>query len=197
MKRLLSVICILAISVFVGCGSTSSGGMKLKYEPLSEKEIRIFNLTGDRIAMYEIENIPERIGFRVDISYEIYEGDAKIKEEVIVGIATGGPTEKETDLKFGINIQDKKIRTNISMGGGMSSNEIDIDLNLIEMSHGFLGSDEELKLGDEVYLFHGAKGLMVSFIDLGVNIDEKIVKERLSDHESNFLIKLSIKEVTE
>lgn len=197
MKKLLSIICILVTFILVGCGTGSNGVMKLKYEPLSDKEIRVFNLTGDKIAMYEIKNIPEGIGIKIDISYELYEGDVKIKEEVITGIATGGPTEKDTDLKFGINIQDNQIRANINMGGGMSSNKKDIGISLIEMSHGFLGTDKDLKLGDEIYIFHGAKGDIFSPIDLGVNIDEELLKERLSRHDSNILIKLSIKEVTE
>lgn len=171
--------------------------MKLKYEPLSEKEIRIFNLTGDRIAMYEINNIPEGKGIKIDISYEIYEGDVKIKEELLTGIATGGPTEKETDFKFGINIQENKIRSNINMDGAMSFSNKDIPFNLNEMSHGFLSEDREVKLGDEVYLFHGIKGSTFSPLDLGVNIEEERFKEVLNRHEENFLIKLSIKELTE
>lgn len=197
MKRLLSLICILGISIFVGCGSNSSGGMKLKYEPLSEREMRILNLTGDRIAMYELNNIPEGIGFKVDIIYELYEGDVKIKEELIAGMVTGKPTEKDTDLKFGINIQDNIIRTNINMEGGMSSKETDVDLNLREMSYGSLVEDKEVKLGDEVYIFHGIKGSTFSPLDLGVNIDEEGLNEALNRHEENFLIKLSIKEVNE
>lgn len=197
MKKLFNVLCILGISILVGCGSSSSGGMKLKYEPLTEKENRILNLTGDKISMYKIEDIPEGKGIKIDISYEIYEGDVKINEEGITGIATGGPTEKKTDLRFGINIQDNKIRANINMDGAMGFNNKDIPFNLNDMSHGFLGEDKEVKLGDEVYIFHGVKGSIFSPLDLGVNIEEERFKEVLNRHEENFLIKLSIKEVTE
>ena len=197
MKRLLSVICILAISVFVSCGTSSSEIIKLKYEPLSEKEERILTLTGDKILLYEINNIPKGKRFEVLISYEIYEKDEKIKEEVITGIGIGGPSEKKEKIDVGVNIQDNKISSNINMGGAISFNSIDIDMNLREMSRGFLNDNKYLKLGDEVYIFHGVKGNGFSPIDLGEKVDEERLKEVLNRHEENFLIKLSIKEITE
>ena len=197
MKRLLSVICILAISVFVGCGSTSSGGMKLKYESLSEKEERILTLTGDKILLYEISNIPKGKRFEVLISYEIYENGEKIKEEVITGIGIGGVSEKKEKVDVGVNIQNNKISSNINMGGAISFNSIDIDFNLKGNGRGFLVEDKYLKLGDEVYIFHGAKGNGFSPIDLGEKVDEELFREILNRHEENFLIKLSIKEITE
>lgn len=194
MKKILSIIlCVMTFSILTGCDLVSSKEPKLVYKELSEKERTLLRITGNNVALYEIENMPTDLEYELTISYELYEKGKKVKEDVITGVTTGN-MEKDQKISIAINLKEDKIDSIISTGGLESgSNSAEIDLS----GHGyaFVSDDVKLESGKEIYIYQGSKANKdhtVRYISLGTPIDEKVVEDILKDQESDVFIKLSL-----
>lgn len=84
MKKLILVLLpLLLFTNFIGCKTNEGKPTQLIYDSLSEKEEFLFNLTGNKILMYDLTNIPEHKEIQILLTYEVYEKDTEIKEEII------------------------------------------------------------------------------------------------------------------
>lgn len=194
-KLILIFLAFLSFTSFVGCQKIQNKGTELIYQSLSEKEEHLLNLTGNKVLMYKINNLPSDIEYEILLTYEVYEKGNKIKEEVITGIRKSTPIEKSKNPAIGINFQSDKIRYLLSDNGAYSSGDYDIKEDLTKYSYTFLTNDVDFKLGTDVYIYYANLGNGISSIPLGVPIDLDLINNTLKDSESNILIKLSFKEI--
>lgn len=197
MRKLIFVfLAFLSFTTFVGCQKIQSKGTELIYESLSEKEEHLLNLTGNKVLMYKLNNIPSDKEYEILLTYEVYEKDKKVKEETITGISKGSASNKNESRTIGINFQDDKIRYILADEGAYSSGNYDIEEDLNKYSQAFLVNNVDLTIGTEICVFYANLGNSISeSIPLGVPIDLNVTNDILKDYESNILIKLSFKEI--
>lgn len=206
MKKLILVFLpLLLFTNFIGCETNEGKPIELIYDSLSEKEEFLFNLTGNKILMYNLTNIPENKEIQILLTYEVYEKDKKIKEEIITGMTTEIVEDKlfgeepllvetENNTTIGLNIQNDKIRYLLSRNGGYSSGNFEIKEDLSQFSQGFLVNNTSLELGKEIYIYFATPSRSLSSIPLGTPIDLNETNEILKSNDSTILIKLSFKE---
>lgn len=195
MKRIISFLLVSVIGIIlIGC--TNTGGMTLKPEELTERERKLLTLTGNNIAIYTIEGLPEK-PFSLEVSYEYYKGSNLIETVPLGGILTTSPPEKKDKIEIGLSIfNNKEISTVIGFGSGTSNRRTDLkDKNLLESNiAGFLDKQVPLTLDSEVYILQASKGTPFVTLNLGENKDEESLKSTLEKNDENFLIKISMKE---
>ena len=200
MKKLLLVfLALISFTTFMGCEKIQSNTIKsateLVYESLSEKEEYLLNLTGNKVLMYKLNNIPGDKKYEILLTYEVYEKGEKVKEESIMGIMQDSPSGEMENKTIGINFQNGKMKTLVGSKSGYSSNSYDVEEDLSKYSQAFLVNDINLIIGTEVYIYYANSVNSISTsIPLGVPIDLNVTKDILKDSESNILIKLSFKE---
>jgi hypothetical protein len=196
MKKLVLIfLALLSFTSFVGCQIIQNKGTELIYESLSEKEEHLLNLTGNKVLMYKLNNIPSDKEYEILLTYEVYEKDTKVKEETITGISKGSASDKSESRTIGINFQDNKIRYLLADEGAYASGSHDIEEDLTKYSHAFLTNNVDLTIGTEIYIYYANLGNSISSIQLGAPIDLNVTKDILKDSESNVFIKLSFKEI--
>jgi len=170
--------------------------MKLKPDKLTERESRILTLTGNKIAMYNIDGLPEK-SFSVEVSYEYYECSKLLETNVLGGISTSEPLKKKEKIEIGVIIFDnKEISTVLRIGAGTSTSRINLESKTFLDTHisGFLDEEISLRLGSEIYILQASKGSIFTSVRLGENIDKEYFKSVLESQDETFLIKISIKE---
>ena len=197
MKKLVLVfLAFISFTTFIGCQKIQSSSTELVYEALSEKEEYLFNLTGNKVLTYKLNNIPGDKKYEILLTYEVYENDKKVKEEIIVGIMQDAPSGESRNQTIGINFQDDKIRYIVADQGAYSSGSYDVKEDLIKYSKAFLVNNVNLTIGTEIYIYYANYGNGIpTSIPLGVPIDLNVTSDILKDSESNILIKLSFKEI--
>lgn len=191
MKKLAFILsCLMSFSILTGCGLLSNKGPELVYKELSKKERTLLRVTGNRVALYEIKNMPENVEYDLTVSYELYENGEKVKEDVITGAATEN-VEKNQKISLAINLNEDKIDSIIATGGLESGSE-SAKIDLSNLSYIFLSEDTELNFGDEIYIYQGSKGNTVNYVSLGTQVDESLVKDRIKNQEYDVFIKISL-----
>lgn len=195
MKKIISFLLVSVLGIIlIGC--TNTGGISLKPDELTERERKLLTLTGNNIAMYTIEGLPEK-PFSLEVSYEYYKGSNLIETVPLGGILTKSPPAKKDKIEIGLSIfNNKEISTVIRFGNGTSTRRTDLkDKDLLDSSiSGFLNEKVSLDLDSEVYILQASKGNPFVTLNLGENKDEESLKSTLEKNDENFLIKISIKE---
>lgn len=195
MKKIISFLLVSVIGIIlIGC--TNTGGISLKPEELTERERKLLTLTGNNIAMYTLDNLPDK-PFSLEVSYEYYKGSNLIETNSLGGFLTQSPPEKKDKIEIGISIfNNKEISTVIRFGNGTSTRRTDLkDKDLLDSNiSGFLNEKVSLDLDSEVYILQASKGNPFVTLNLGENKDEESLKSTLERNDENFLIKISIKE---
>jgi len=199
MKKILVLfLTLICCTTLIGCQNTKN--TELVYESLSDKEEFLFNLTGNRILMYKLKNIPNDKKYDLSIIYEVYENGEKVKEDLIAGIMqdnTGSDSHSDSDIMtLGINLKNDQIRCIIANGGAIASGVYEVKEDLGKCSNAALTKNAKLTLGTEIYIYYANSGSSISgILPLGVPIDSEVSKEILKDSKSTVLIKLSFKEI--
>lgn len=195
-KLILILLAIISFATFTGCQLNTNNDTKLVYESLSEKEEYLSNLTGNKILMYKLKNIPANKKYELLMTYEVYESGEKVKDEIITGLLKDEHSEKNEDKSIGINFQDGKIRYIFAEDGAYSSGNYNIEEDLTKYSQAFLVNDAKIEIGQDVYIYYAASGESIrNNIPLGTPIDSNVTNDILKDNTSTILIKLSLKEI--
>lgn len=196
MKKIVAVMLITFVMVtFVGCKNSNEQSASLVYHKLSEEEERILELTGNKVLLYEIKNIPKDMHYEISIEYELYKNGEKVKNEPITSIVINNVGGKSTNGKVGINIEENEITGNININGAYTMGKCKIEENIYNYGRGFLENDINLNVGEDVYIVHGAKGKNGVRIEVGPMQDDEFLKDTISHNDVNIFIKLSINEV--
>ena len=83
------ILAMIPAVLFMGCGEFSKNDVaKVSFEPLSEKEEQILNLTDNRVFFYKVKNISKGKGYKIDLSYEVYKEGKEVKNEPILTIVS-------------------------------------------------------------------------------------------------------------
>ncbi|MGL5255820.1 MAG: hypothetical protein ACRC76_02190 [Proteocatella sp.] len=197
MKKILLIVFILIVAIAGGItvNSTLNTKTKLIYEPLSEKERMLMEITGNNVIMYNLKNIPKGKQYEITMNYEVYENDKKIKDDMIFSLNSGQITTKKENENIGIGFEDKKIRVGAYSDGCYATSTYNREEYLNYNSTHFLKS-VPLEPGDEIYLYYATTNDSIrSDMPLGVPIDSKTIDKFLEGGKSTILIKLSYKEV--
>lgn len=104
------LVCIIGVIGIIGCQFFTNTKTKLVYETLSKREEYLLNLTGNRVMIYTIENLPKDKCYEIELVYEVYQDGKKVKEEIITGIRKDQISKKEEAQTIALNIQKDKIR---------------------------------------------------------------------------------------
>lgn len=197
MKKILIILLLLIVAIAGGLAikSTLNTKTELVYEPLSERERTLMEVTGNNVIMYKLKNIPKGKKYEINMNYQVYENDKKIKDDMMFSLGSGEITTKKENQLIGIGFEDKKIRTVVCSNGGYATSTYNRKEYLNYSSTHFL-KDITLESGDEVYLYYATTNNSIrSDLPLGVPIDEETVNKFLENGKSTILIKLSYKEV--
>ena len=198
MKKFTLVLLSILFSfmILIGCEKVQSKNTKLIYEPLSEKEEYLTNLTGNKIIMYKLKNLPKDKEYTISLTYEVYKNGEKIKDEDITMMMKDDSSEEITEKTIGINFQEDNIRYILANDRSYTSGEREIEENLMGSSKTFLSEDIELSIGSEVYIFYSTSGNEISPSRvLGIPIDSINIQDIIKNNESNSFIKLSFKAI--
>lgn len=122
----------------IGCENLNGNSTGLVYEKLSEKEERILNLTGNKVFLYEIKNIPKDMKYEISIEYELYKNGEKIKNKQITSISLDTRGGKSTNGTVGINIEENAITSSIGINGAYATWKYEVEENINEYSRSFL-----------------------------------------------------------
>ncbi|MBN1038924.1 hypothetical protein DVW12_09450 [Clostridium botulinum] len=196
MKRLvLILITLICFTTLIGC-QKGANNIKLLYEPLSEKEEYLLNLTENKILMYKLNNIPGDIKYHISLIYEVYKNTEKIKEEIITGFTQDEPSGKIENEKMGLNIQDNEIRFIHGKEGAYASGSYNLEEDLSKYSKAFLMNNANLAIGTDIYIYYATLGDKIRMdIPLGIPVDLSDLNDILKDNEYTVLIKLSYEEI--
>ncbi len=198
MKKLILIISLICAMLVVGCedNTVKSNKTELGYEELSKKEQYLFNVTGNDILMYNLKNLPKDKNYELNIIYEVYKNNKKVKEDIITGMRNNDSSKKIDSKTIIINLQEDKIRYVLGEENGYVSGSIDIDEKLKDYTQTYLTNNVDLELGKDVYIYHAASGESESsHMDLGVPIKKEKLDRVLKSNEDNILIKLTYKEI--
>ncbi|AOR23805.1 hypothetical protein [Clostridium taeniosporum] len=196
MKRLLLILLsLISFIMFVGCEKFKNN-TKLVYEPLSEKEECLLDLTGNEVLMYKLNNIPGDKKYDISLIYEVYKNTEKIKEEVITGFKEDEPSGKSEIETLGLNIHNNEIRFISGKEGAYASGSYNLDEDLSKYSKAFFTNNANLTIGTDIYIYYANSGDEIrTDIPLGVPIKLSNINDILKDNEYTVLIKLSFKEI--
>lgn len=198
MKKLILIISLICAMLVVGCedNNVKSNKTELGYEELSKKEQYLFNVTGNNILMYNLKNLPKDKNYELNIVYEVYKNNKKVKEDIITRIHNDDSSEKIDSKSIIINLQEDKIRYLLGEENGYVSGSIDIDEKLKDYTQTYLTNNVDLELGKDVYIYHAANGESgSSHMNLGVLIEKDRLDRIIKSNEDNILIKLTYKEI--
>lgn len=190
MKKLILLITILSALIITGCTTTTVTSV-VESDPLTNEQIKLLKLTGNKAFMYNIKNLPKDEAYELNVVYEVYEKGEKITEDIIVGAGYDQSVDKIKNVSIGLNIADDKIRC--IMDDGAIYSEIDIKEDIDNMSYQYLEGDVKMNIGDEIYLFHGLKGgESMSFRNL-TKVTKEDIDMYMKEHDTNVFIKLVCK----
>lgn len=188
MKKLIMVMTLMLTLIVTGCSKEED--FQIEYQDLTKEQFELLTLTGNRVFKYNLKNLPNDKKYRLELVYEVYKNNKKVKEESFLGIGYEPMDETLDDSTLAINIQDKKITS--FLGGASSYIDIDEDISKLSQYQPFSGKTE-IKLGDEIYLFQGSIGeynlINISSGRLSKEEKNKIIK----GNELNVFIKLVCK----
>lgn len=193
MKRFRRVMMIL-ITFFplVGCEKLQTKQPELVTQSLSSKEEYLLNLTGNKVLLYSLNNMPLQDGYELSLTYEVYEHGEKIKEELLLSIIKPEPDGHSFDETIGLNFQDNKIRVLSGNDRSYASGSLQIEEDLSQYAQAFFGNRLDLPLGTEVYVYYANDGnSMTTNIPLGVPLSSVNMDDFFQTGESVILIKLS------
>lgn len=183
----LALGCILTL---IGCQSNTT---ELVAQTLSEKEEYLLNLTGNKVVLYSLKDLPKQEAYELSLTYEIYEDGTLVKENQFFGISHPEPVETSGNKTIGLNFQKDQIRVLSGTDGAIASGSLKIDEDLTQYSQAFLGETIDLPLGTEIYLYYANNGDSISTdVPLGVPLDEMTMEKFFDVGESVILIKLSL-----
>ncbi|CAH2212705.1 hypothetical protein [Tepidibacter aestuarii] len=197
MKKILVLfLTLMCCTTFIGCQNIKNIDTELVYESLSDKEEYLFNLTGNRILMYKLKNIPNDKKYEFSLIYEVYENGKKVKEDSITSIMHDD-ISIESDIKtLGINLKSNQIRYILADKSATMSGSYEVKEDLSKYSKAALTNNTKLTLGTEIYIYYANSESSISGnLPLGVPIDSEVTREILKDNQSTVLIRLSFKEI--
>lgn len=196
MKKIVIVIMLLfSFVTLMGCQKLTNKETQLIYEPLSEKEEYLMNLTGNKVLMYKLKNLPEDIKYEILLTYEVYENGEKTRDEQITGMMKDNFSSDNKEETLGINFQENKIRFILANQGTYASGMHEIEENFNKYSQTYFTENTNLSIGSEVYIYYATSESSISSNTLGVDIDSDKLHDTIKENESSILIKLSFKEI--
>ncbi|MGL4344850.1 MAG: hypothetical protein ACRCTE_06620 [Cellulosilyticaceae bacterium] len=193
--KLLGICFIVGIAA-IGCNPLASSTTKLVSEELSQKEEYLLRLTGNRVLMYTLENLPKDKAYEIEVTYEVYQVGEKIKEQVITAMKTDKLGSKAKTETIALNIQQDKIIHLLGSGVGYASGSYDLEEDLSQYSCAWLTTDVDLELGTDLYIYHANSGRSTATsIALGRQATDEELNKVLKGNKVNIFIKLSFKEI--
>lgn len=176
----------------VGCEKLQTKQPELVTQSLSSKEEYLLNLTGNKVLLYSLNNMPLQDGYELSLTYEVYEHGEKIKEELLLSIIEPEPDGHSFDETIGLNFQGNKIRVLSGNDRSYASGSLQIEEDLSQYAQAFFGNRLDLPLGTEVYVYYANDGnSMTTNIPLGVPLSSVNMDDFFQTGESVILIKLS------
>lgn len=196
MKKILVLfLTLMFCTTLIGCQTTKNIDTELVYESLSDREESLFNLTGNKILMYKLKNIPNK-KYELSLIYEVYENGEKVKEDSITSIMHDDISIGSDIKTLGINLKNDQIRYIIGDKSATMNGSYEVKEDLIKYSQATLTNNAMLPLGTEIYIYYANSGSSISGnLPLGVPIDSEVTMEILKDSQSTVLIRLSFKEI--
>jgi len=199
-KLKLILLTLISVILLIGSQQIQNNQTKLVYEELSKKEDYLLNVTGNKVLMYNIKNLPKDKNYEIKLMYEVYKNAERVTESVLTGILSDNTSEKTGSEKtIAINIQGDKILCLLGEDRSYSSVSWNIEEKIANYSQSYLTKDIDLKLGTEVYIYHamastsGIYHLNNDILGRSINTDE--LNNILKDNEENFFIKLVYNEI--
>ncbi|MHC1746952.1 MAG: hypothetical protein AB9856_01015 [Cellulosilyticaceae bacterium] len=189
------LVCILGVIGIIGCQFFVNTKTKLVYETLSKREEYLLNLTGNRVMIYTIENLPKDTCYEIELVYEVYQDGKKVKEEIITRIIKDQISKKKEAQTIALNIQEDKIRYLLGREGS-AKGEFDLEEDLGQYSRAWLTNDINLEMGTDIYILHANSGEMI--LDnhiLGEPVSTQNLDETLKSAKTHVFLKLSFKKV--
>ncbi|GAA0077673.1 hypothetical protein UT300005_20510 [Clostridium sp. CTA-5] len=196
----LIILILVSALLLISCYLTRNTKTELVYKELSKNDTYLLNVTGNKVLMYDLKNLPKDKNYEITFMYEVYKNTEKIKEQIITGMLKDSTCEKvENDNEIIVmNLQENKIKSLLGndKNNSYSSGECSIDENLFKYSFKYLTNNIDLSLGTEVYLFHATSSSSTrNFLQLGTHINQDELNDVLNENEENIFIKLIYKEV--
>lgn len=150
MKKLIILITLMLVAITTGCSANKD--FVITSEDLSENESLLLTLTGNRVAKYNLKNLPTDKTFDLSMVYEVYKDGEKVKDDYIFSMGFAPTEEKLEDTVLAINIEDNIIRC-MAVG---ALGYLPIEEDLSKLSYTFLPGNTNISIGDEIYLFQGS-----------------------------------------
>lgn len=200
-KRIILILLIIIFSIsLTSCkqykNTNDDTNTRLIHEELSKKEDYLLNVTGNKVLMYNIKNLPKDKDYEISLFYEVYKNNEKLEEKRITGILNDNTCEKIDAEDIIINFQDDKIRYILGEGNGYASGDCDIKEKLANCSKSYLTDNIDLKLGSEIYIYHARTSTTYAkSVSLGVPISSDELDKILKNSGDNIFIKLVFKEI--
>lgn len=191
----IAVVILFSFMALVGCKKLVNKETQLIYDPLSEKEEYLMDLTGNKVLMYKLKNLPEDKKYEILLTYEVYKNGEKAKDEQIAGMMKDNLGSDNKEEMLGINFQENKIRFILAHNGSYSSVVHEIEENFNWYSQTYFTENIDLPIGSEAYIYFATSEDSISSNILGVPIDSNKINDLIKDNESCIFIKLSFKEI--
>lgn len=195
-KLVLIFLALVCFSSFVGCQKINSKNTELVYESFTEKEEYLLNLTGNKVLMYKLNNIPGDKKYEILLTYEVYEKGEKVKEDIIARIMQDEPRGESENKTIGINLQSDKITWIIGDEGSSASGSYELKEELTQSSQAFFTNNVDMPIGTDACIYYATSSNVISAsTPLGVQINSNVIKDIVKDGETTILIKISSKEI--
>lgn len=190
------ILAMVPAFLFMGCGELSKNDVaKVSFEPLSEKEEQILNLTDNRVFFYKVKNISKSKGYRIDLNYEVYRNGKEVKNEPVLTAISETYEKGKENITLGINFKDDN-RINCLLGeeGVYSRHNYKAEENIKDyLSANFAGDyDLELEKGKRVCLYYGTSGNGISSNVIGMDMDSEEIKETINKSKDCIFLSISV-----
>ena len=173
---------------------------KVSFEPLSEKEEQILNLTDNRVFFYKVKNISKSKGYKIDLNYEVYKEGKEVKNEPILTSVSETYEKGKENITLGINFKDDN-RINCLLGGEgvYSRHNYKAEENIKDyFSANFAGDyDLELEKGKRVCLYYATSGNGISSNVIGMDMDSEEIKEAINKSKDCIFLSISVEDYSE
>lgn len=195
------ILAMIPAVLFMGCGEFSKKDVaKVSFEPLSEKEEQILNLTDNRVFFYKVKNISKSKGYKIDLNYEVYKEGKEVKNEPILTSVSENYEKRKENITLGINFKDdNSINCFLGGDGAYSRHNCKAEENIKDyLSANFAGDyDLELKKGKRVCLYYGTSENGISSNVIGMYMDSEEIKEAINKSKDCIFLSISVEDFSE
>lgn len=195
------ILAMIPAVLFMGCGELSKKDVvKVNFEPLSEKEEQILNLTDNRVFFYKVKNISKSKGYKIDLNYEVYKDGKEVKNEPILTSISETYEKGKENITLGINFkEDNKINCLLGGDGVYSRHNYKAEENIKDYSSANFSGDHELELekGKRVCLYYATSENGINSNIIGIDMDSEEIKETINKTKDCIFLSISVDDFSE